>query len=280
MTISWLGKLGVRRFERPEFHSSLAYLFIYSNVSPAELLKGLVHHKSTLRTLDFSTITLNTYWDINQGDEPPHGYSIGPYRVTQLHKDGGAIGSFNDDYDDELDDDENARETVRLQRCKEAKRDLIQPISSLLHEFTVLEDLSITVTDLLGPMEHAAPTSWQPLRELLPPSLRRLCLRYSYYFDDHAPQFADNWDRDRPNQDWHRSYMGHIVELLLDKELFFPHLTEIYLELLDEGLEISEDIMEVAKKVGVNIMSTYVKHEFEITSPYNFGDFCWRVSDI
>ena len=231
------------------------------NANPAQLLACLSRHKSTLRTLDFGTITMHEYWDLESQETEPG--DICSHTVQELEYWSYVYEPVTADEELSIDTDpvqtpanrisrrQAFQKARRAARCKAVKRELLQPVS--LRDYITLENISMTAVDLLGPMDPSS-ASWQPLRAVLPPSLKRLRLRYMHWMDDAPPQFVPPREWTPPAIEWYLAYMGHLVELLLDKSVHFPLLEKLYIERSDSWPDLlPEELMETADKVGVRV---------------------------
>jgi hypothetical protein len=145
--------------------------------SPKLLLAGLYQHKETLTFLHINSINSRSHWQSGCDDQ---------FR--------GDEDSVEDGYDPT--DDEMAAEHEERQwtACKELKEEYIQPID--LHDFKVLNAVSVHITDLLGAMNKEDASDYIPLSSVLPPAIEVLSLRYSNYFSDWDPQLEFIYEYD------------------------------------------------------------------------------------
>jgi hypothetical protein len=235
----------------PSYFNSISItpLTVHRLTSPKLLLAGLDRHKDSLEYLHINSINGRSWWG-SQADDRFHG-------------DEDSIASGYDPTDDEMSSVNKERQN---QACKDIKQEYIQPID--LHEFNILNTVSVHATDLLGAMNKADPTDYIPLSTVLPPALKVLSLRYSNFFSDWDPQLEfiyENdidgdamWDVDKwvtqAHWAWYETYFGHLSELLHHKTEKFPELKEIEVHVDDKWPKPGKEIMELANDVGVVVV--------------------------
>jgi hypothetical protein len=228
--------------------------------SPKLLLAGLDQHKDTVEFLHINSINSRSDWRSAHDDR---------FR--------GDDDSIIDDYDPTDEEMAAEHEERQMTACKELKEEFIQPID--LHDFKVLNVVSVHITDLLGAMNKEDASDYIPLSTVLPPAIKVLSLRYSNYFSDWDPQLefiyendlseagsegapwtVDNWFTSQ-HEAWYEIYYAHLTELLLLKTEKFPELKEMML-CLDKGWpKPGQDIMELANDVGVIVAVINLEEE-------------------